>query len=1042
MGAAVAQTVPNAAWSLLAPRSVPTVEWSGNGTYVLLTTNSAVEVLNGKTMQVLWSRTSTGAQPTFASTYGLSDQAHMTPDSGFVWIRSAAGPTYTKVATSNGLSVTSHVFSDWTQDYILQPVGKELLAYRIDLSGSTYTYTYRAYDGTTFHLNASGTLTHSASSGLSSLTIPTGVSGTNDLAFFFDVSVNTKTGAITSYHPGVNQEAWTVGIDPSGGLLQAVESLSGGTYTPIGTQRLLSTGAVSWTSNTFAYPAPLGPTPPLGFMATPSGGGNSIAVASFGTGIAAFDWLTGTPLWTSPISAAAYSYSNKAISAQTGALLLTQGTAGFDVATMDTYLVSGTGLAAPSQIQAILSGVANVEPIPNGVIADGNHNYLALHNYKAGAQTWLQTGNGGPVHPTASPAGDMAAIVLSDRVRVVSTVDGSTIGDYAGSFVGSFWAGETGLFAVAADDSAQLLTVSGGGLSLLRAYPSGSFHVGHAVTSDGGFAVGYDGATLKTFNLTTGSTTPAVSPYAKYATGWDDFFKLVPTTDARLAALEQTASGADFGIYHVAGGLGLDTTFNYTAPFATTATTWLRGDISPDLKVAAYFVSNGPNAGGTTPQSELQIVRLSDGLVLSTIDNVFSYIGSLKFSTDRSILYASLGGSSPSRSLTVDTTGSQDVQAIDVPAWMTGMTATSPIASGLSTKLTVNLSAPAGVRGVKVNLTATNGLTVPASVFVAAGLSTASINIAMPIVSADTSYQITGSITGLPESFTVTVLDTAPVINTIAIVPTTIQAGTSGTGTVNLTGLAPAGGITVTLTSSQPSVTIPASVTVAAGAQSATFPISTVSSTTQIAETIKGTTGTKSYSKSFYVSPTQVTSLVFDQSPITGGDAVTATVTIGAPAPAGGFLVKFNSTASAVFPASVTIPAGATTIEVDGNTTPVMATANSTIKATMGTLSASASLSVIPPKILAVQFAQHTVVAGSSVAVNVLFNGATAAGSSLALHSNTPRLTTPATFSAVGGSSIQTFSLATTAGADISAVLTVSFAGTSGTDTVKIVPGN
>ena len=74
--------------------------------------------------------------------------------------------------------------------------------------------------------------------------------------------------------------------------------------------------------------------------------------------------------------------------------------------------------------------------------------------------------------------------------------------------------------------------------------------------------------------------------------------------------------------------------------------------------------------------------------------------------------------------------------------------------------------------------------------------------------------------------------------------PASLTGGASSTGTVTLTGAAPAGGLAVSLTSSNTAVaTVPASVTVAAGANSATFSASTTTVTSTTPVTITAVAG-------------------------------------------------------------------------------------------------------------------------------------------------------------------------------------------------------
>src|SRR6266446_5301713 len=90
---------------------------------------------------------------------------------------------------------------------------------------------------------------------------------------------------------------------------------------------------------------------------------------------------------------------------------------------------------------------------------------------------------------------------------------------------------------------------------------------------------------------------------------------------------------------------------------------------------------------------------------------------------------------------------------------------------------------------------------------------------------------------------------TPPTLTSLTLSPSSVVGGPLGssTGTVTLNGPAPAGGAQVTLSSSDPSVaSAPASVTVPAGATSATFTVNTsivvVSTTVTVSGSFNSTT--------------------------------------------------------------------------------------------------------------------------------------------------------------------------------------------------------
>jgi hypothetical protein len=66
-----------------------------------------------------------------------------------------------------------------------------------------------------------------------------------------------------------------------------------------------------------------------------------------------------------------------------------------------------------------------------------------------------------------------------------------------------------------------------------------------------------------------------------------------------------------------------------------------------------------------------------------------------------------------------------------------------------------------------------------------------------------------------------------PVLASLGLTPSRVVGGTPATGTVTLSAAAPVGGAVVTLSSNNTLVTVPASVTVAAGNTSAAFTATT-----------------------------------------------------------------------------------------------------------------------------------------------------------------------------------------------------------------------
>ncbi len=156
--------------------------------------------------------------------------------------------------------------------------------------------------------------------------------------------------------------------------------------------------------------------------------------------------------------------------------------------------------------------------------------------------------------------------------------------------------------------------------------------------------------------------------------------------------------------------------------------------------------------------------------------------------------------------------------------------APASVTGGAGATGSVSLTAQAPAAGAVVGLTSNQAaVRVPATVAVPAGASTASFAITTTTVTTSTVATVNASYAGINKSTTLTVQPVAaPTLSGLALQPTRVVGGGTATGTVTLAAAAPAGGSVVALASSNPSqAAVPASVTVAAGARTASFPVTT-----------------------------------------------------------------------------------------------------------------------------------------------------------------------------------------------------------------------
>ena len=157
--------------------------------------------------------------------------------------------------------------------------------------------------------------------------------------------------------------------------------------------------------------------------------------------------------------------------------------------------------------------------------------------------------------------------------------------------------------------------------------------------------------------------------------------------------------------------------------------------------------------------------------------------------------------------------------------------APASVTGGASATGIVALSAPAPAGGATVALASNAAaVLVPSSVGIAAGATSAPFAVSTKPVATSTNATVTGNYAGISKSATLAVQPAAPPsLATLALQPASVVGGQASTGSVAMKAPAPPGGVVIGLASSNASlVSVPASVTVAAGASSATFPIGTV----------------------------------------------------------------------------------------------------------------------------------------------------------------------------------------------------------------------
>ncbi len=239
----------------------------------------------------------------------------------------------------------------------------------------------------------------------------------------------------------------------------------------------------------------------------------------------------------------------------------------------------------------------------------------------------------------------------------------------------------------------------------------------------------------------------------------------------------------------------------------------------------------------------------------------------------------------------------------------------------------------------------------------------------------------------------------AAAISDLVIDPTTIAGGQTATGTVSLEDPAPSGGVVVSLESDDTGVaTVPATVTVLEGDTTADFTITAVYVATAGSATITAETGVTSDTADIQVNPYQpdLQSITLNPQSFGWWEGTTATITLDAPAPAGGIEITLltSSTRGSVQP-SVTIPVGETsaTVPVFSNLNDPAQAWNFRVFAFHDGDRVEVSATVIPARFKMLGFRWPTVPMGHSVVMVIRTNWpAPPGGWTIDLESSNPTL--------------------------------------------------
>ncbi len=399
--------------------------------------------------------------------------------------------------------------------------------------------------------------------------------------------------------------------------------------------------------------------------------------------------------------------------------------------------------------------------------------------------------------------------------------------------------------------------------------------------------------------------------------------------------------------------------------------------------------------------------------------------------------------------ITASFNGSSDTATLDVTPLTVSSVSLSPssvLGGSVNSTGTVTINGAAPTGGVTVTLTSGNtaAATVPASVVIAQGATSATFTVTSLVVTSTTPVVITGAYNGSSANATLTVNSFS--VSSLSLSPSTVVGGiANSTGTVTIGAPAPTGGLSVTLTSGTTSAaTVPSTVVVPQGQTSATFTVTSLNVTTARSSVITAASGS-SATATLTVNPITVSTVSVNPTSIVGGTgSVTGTVTLNVAAPTGGITVALSSSNSlaAAVGANVVVPAGQTSANFTITTSSV-STANTIIITATYQGSKTATLTVTTTSINSLSISPSTVVGGTANATGTITLSQAAPGSGAVItltSSNTSAVTVPASITIPSGQTTGTFTATSLlVGSQATVTLTATYNG-SKTGTVTVNP--
>ncbi|HKB11063.1 MAG TPA: hypothetical protein VKD69_10425, partial [Vicinamibacterales bacterium] len=409
------------------------------------------------------------------------------------------------------------------------------------------------------------------------------------------------------------------------------------------------------------------------------------------------------------------------------------------------------------------------------------------------------------------------------------------------------------------------------------------------------------------------------------------------------------------------------------------------------------------------------------------------------------------GDSSPTTAAVTPWSATRTFAVSSAPPTPVSVSFTSnPVTSGAITWVQVQLTgAPPTATSVALTSSNPSAAPVPASLTMPANIAWAQFQMQAGQVASATPVTITATLNGGSANGQLTVGESA--LKSLTISPAMISGGAAAGGIVMLTGQAPPGGATVTLSSDSPAVMPPASVFVNPGSFSTSFSIPTASVTANTIATITASwNGVTTQGRVTLVPQPAPTGLTLSPTSVvgTGGSSFGRVTIASAQSTDTTFQLTSSNPAIAGVNSSVVVPSGTTAGGFNVFTSQVTTPTVVTISVSGGGVTQSAQLTVNPDAMPAaatlagLTVSPASVVGGSSSQGTVTLSGAAPAGGmSVSLSSSSAAAAVPASVIVAQGATSATFVIATSAVATSTpATISASAAGVSKSASLTVMP--